>query len=415
MKISDVFTGATGGTIYGGTALPAHYHGNLFTAGIAGNLVHRDLLKPSGISFAASRPRGEENQEFLASTDPWFRPVQFKTGWDGKLYIVDIYRQLVEDPESIPEPIKKDLDFYAGTELGRIYRIVPKEATATPPSPSLGQSHNQALVGLLSHPNQWWRLTTQRLLTQRRDQSLVPLLEELVRKGDSSAGRLHALYSLEALQARTPRMVETALKDPHPALQEHAVNLAERFPQLLDRLLTLAKKAEPRVAFQLALSLGEFDQDKVYRALSVLVQEQALEPGFRTAILSSDAGSSLRLLSLLLQDRSFFESSERQSVKFFEELSAVVSARNREDEVARLLGLLSRSSLLSQETWQSAGLEGTAQGLELGRFRALDDTAAIASIQRLLSSSLPGSRRRPVASPNTSACLPSGPRLGVEH
>ena len=204
MKVSGVFTGATGGTIYGGTALPAHYHGNLFTAGIAGNLVHRDLLKPSGISFVASRPRGEENQEFLASTDPWFRPVQFKTGWDSNLYIVDIYRQLVEDPESIPEPIKKDLDFYAGTELGRIYRIVPKDSATNPSPPALGQSDNQVLVGLLSHPNRWWRLAAQRLLIQRQDRSLVALLEKLVRKGDSAAGRLHALYSLEALQALSP-------------------------------------------------------------------------------------------------------------------------------------------------------------------------------------------------------------------
>ncbi len=389
MKISGVFTGATGGTIYGAAALPAHYQGNLFTAGIAGNLVHRDLLRPSGISFVASRPREERNQEFLASADPWFRPVQFKTGWDGNLYMVDIYRQLVEDPESIPEPIKKHLDFYAGTELGRIYRIVPKEEKAIQSPPSLGQSSNQNLVGLLSHPNQWWRLTAQRLLIQRQDQSLVPLLEELVRKGDSAAGRLHALYSLEALQALSARILETVLRDPHPALQEHAVGLAERFPQLLDQLVVLTERAEARVAFQLALSLGEFDQNKVYRALAILAQSQALEPGFRTAILSSEAGSSLKFLSLLLQDASFFKSPMPQRVEFFKELSAVVSARNLAGEIARLLDLLSRSSQLSQEAWQAAGLAGMVQGLQLGQFRGLDDPTAIASIRHLLSSSLP--------------------------
>ena len=389
MQVSGVFTGATGGTIYAGDSLPDHYHGNLFTAGIAGNLVHRDLLEPDGISFLASRPRSEGEHEFLASTDPWFRPVQFKTGWDGTLYMLDMYRLLVEDPESIPEPIKKDLDFYAGTDLGRIYRIVPVEPSPSPDAPSLGESESSSLVQLLSHPNRWWRLTAQRLLIQRQDRSTVTLLEETVREERLPQARLQALYCLESLQALTAETLADVLEDPHPALQEHAVRLAEGFPELLNRLLLLCEKAGPRVSFQLALSLGESNQESVYDALATLALRNPLEPEFRTAILSSDAGSSLKLLRRLLARPSFFSSAESRRQKFLEELAAVISARNRGEEISRLLSLLSRSSHLNQQTWKVAGLRGMAIGLELGRIRGLQDDGAKAALKQLLSSPVP--------------------------
>ena len=189
-QVQGFFTGATGGTVYSGDRLPPSYRGNLFTGGVAGNLVHRDLLAPSGISFVASRAPEEQQREFLASTDPWFRPVQFTTGWDGNLYIVDIYRKLVEDPESIPEPIKRDLDFYAGTDRGRIYRIVPAhDPGPASAKPSLTGTGSQSLVRLLSHPNRWWRLTAQRLLVQRQEIRAVAGLKDVVRQGESAKGR----------------------------------------------------------------------------------------------------------------------------------------------------------------------------------------------------------------------------------
>ena len=205
-QVQGIFTGATGGTVYSGDRLPPSYRGNLFTGGVAGNLVHRDLLAPSGISFVASRAPEEQQREFLSSTDPWFRPVQFTTGWDGNLYIVDIYRKLVEDPESIPEPIKRDLDFYAGTGRGRIFRVAPaSESAPAPARPSLTGTDPRSLVRLLSHPNRWWRLTAQRLLVQRQETSAVAELKHTVRQGTSAKGRLHALNALEGLSALIPK------------------------------------------------------------------------------------------------------------------------------------------------------------------------------------------------------------------
>ncbi|MCP5109490.1 MAG: dehydrogenase, partial [bacterium] len=116
-------TAASGSTIYTGDVFPEEFQGNVFTGDVSGNLVHRDVLTPDGVTFSARR--GAENVEFLASTDIWFRPCNFTNGPDGNLYMMDIYRLFIETPESIPEHIKKDMDFWAGVDRGRIWRISP--------------------------------------------------------------------------------------------------------------------------------------------------------------------------------------------------------------------------------------------------------------------------------------------------
>ncbi len=384
-QVHGYFTGAAGGTVYSGDRLPPSYRGNLFTGGVAGNLVHRDLLAPSGISFVASRAPEEQQREFLSSTDPWFRPVQFTTGWDGNLYLVDIYRKLVEDPESIPEPIKRDLDFYSGTGRGRIYRVASaRESAPAPVKPSLTGTDPRSLVRLLSHPNRWWRLTAQRLLVQRRETSAVAALERLVRQGESAKGRLHALNALEGLAALDSETLTLALKDSSPGVREHAVRMAEEFPQLLPRLLAMTVGEEPRVGFQLALSLGRFQGEAVTRALSQLALHQSLTPGFRAAILSSEAGSSPDLVEHLLNLDFFGAADQKQREEFLEELAAVVGARQRPTEIRRILELVFRSPGLANEAWQGAGLDGLARGLEMGRVAGLDPAGARTALRQLL-------------------------------
>ena len=120
--VGGYFTAASGGTVYLGDAFPKEYWGNVFTGDVSANLVHRDILRPDGVTFAAHRAK--DKVEFLASSDVWFRPCNFANAPDGNLYVTDIYREFIETPESIPEEIKKGMDFWSGSDKGRIYRIV---------------------------------------------------------------------------------------------------------------------------------------------------------------------------------------------------------------------------------------------------------------------------------------------------
>ncbi len=348
--VAGFFTAAAGGTIYLGDRLPEEYYGNLFTGDVSGNLVHRDTLIPSGASFTASRAPGELDKEFLASTDPWFRPCSFATGPDGNFYVVDMYREFIETPESIPEELKKDMDFYSGTTMGRIYRIVPKNTAArgwpaeprplgsgqpegrrqlaegsgkltvgprlsesgqTPAEHGMKKLHLSTtptadLVPLLAHRNGWWRLTAQRLILERQDKSVVPALRKMVVESDFPQARLHALYALEGLSALDEDLVERALSDSNPGVREHALQLAEIFSdaglgagfasgkkpaartsKLASKLISMVDDPSPRVRFQLALSLGAFPGDATWKALATLACREARDPWFRTAILSS--------------------------------------------------------------------------------------------------------------------------------
>ena len=115
-------------TIYNGTALPNEYRGNSFTCEPAGNLVHRDVLVPDGVTFVAKR--AYPTNEFLASPDNWFRPVNLAVGPDGALYVCDMYRKTIEHPEYLPEATRQVTDFESGKGMGRIYRIVSEKQKA---------------------------------------------------------------------------------------------------------------------------------------------------------------------------------------------------------------------------------------------------------------------------------------------
>jgi putative membrane-bound dehydrogenase-like protein len=126
-RASGYFTGATGATIYRGNAFPSEFLDNAFTGDAGGNLVHRKIVYPDDVGVKAKRPADEQNVEFLASKDTWFRPTQFANAPDGTFYVIDIYREIIEHPWSLPEQLKKHMDLNSGNNRGRIYRIVPEK------------------------------------------------------------------------------------------------------------------------------------------------------------------------------------------------------------------------------------------------------------------------------------------------
>src|SRR5262249_1241311 len=94
------FTSACGVFVYAGDLLPVEFRGAAFTCEPAGNLVHQEILHDKGATFR-SEPAFKE-KEFLASPDDWFRPVFLTDGPDGALYVVDMYRAVIEHPEFMP-------------------------------------------------------------------------------------------------------------------------------------------------------------------------------------------------------------------------------------------------------------------------------------------------------------------------
>lgn len=360
----DHFTGASGGTVYTGHTFPEEYYGNIFTGDVAGNLVHRDVLKEETDSPAMIAMRDEDNKtkEFLASTDSWFRPTSFTVGPDGALYVIDMYRQHIETPLSIPEDLKADMDFINGRKHGRIYRILPVDAAEAAAVKSEDMKSGD-YVDLLSHPNRWWRIHAQRLLLERQDVSVVPAVSALLSEHGNPVVRLHALYVLEGLNALNAKVVKRAIEDSHPGVRQHGIMLAERFSKLLPEVLKAVNDPSARVAFQATLSLGEFGGPEVETALATVVKHYGKDYWFRTAVLSSEAGSSVGLMKELLNG-SFFEEADPWKANFLEDLSYVMGSRNDKEQMNAFLNALSQSGIKNETAWHTAAVNGLTKGLK---------------------------------------------------
>lgn len=167
-RVSGFLVAATGVHLYWGDAFPSEFRDNAFIGDVGSNLIHRKIVKnvPGSVQPVAVRPDPEEKTEFLRSSDYWFRPTCLVTGPDGCLYVTDMYREVIEHPWSLPEPIKKHLDLNSGNDRGRIYRIAP-EGFQSPKITDLGALSDDELTALTKHQNDWHRTTARRLLYER--------------------------------------------------------------------------------------------------------------------------------------------------------------------------------------------------------------------------------------------------------
>src|SRR4029077_9719093 len=130
---------------------------------------------PSGATYVARRAR--EGMEVFASTDAWFRPVNFYIGPDGAIYMAVYYRLRSQHPEWMATHTHHSPDLYKGEDRGRIYRIVPDTGLPLPAKIHAGQARDEELVAKLTSPNIWWRRTAQRLLMDRQSAaSVAPLV-----------------------------------------------------------------------------------------------------------------------------------------------------------------------------------------------------------------------------------------------
>jgi putative membrane-bound dehydrogenase-like protein len=330
------FTSATGITIYRGSQFPLGYDGSAFIGDVGGNLVHRKELSRNGPIYLASRL--EKGVEFVSSTDNWFRPVNFVNTPGGTLLILDMYRETIEHPLSIPEPIKKHLDLTSGKDRGRLYELVGN-APRHLAKPALTNASVGELVIQLANPDGWWRETAQRLLLERRDRAAVPLLKALVAARPNGEGRMHALHVLDALGGLTLTELEQALLDIRPVVRESAAQLLERFardPRALQYIADAAEDRDSMVRFQVAFSLGEFQGAEALNALASIARRDAGSLWFRLAIMSSIKGRTVAFLDALSADAPGYLD-EPAGLRWLEELSALVAAENRRSDIELVL------------------------------------------------------------------------------
>jgi putative membrane-bound dehydrogenase-like protein len=370
------FTAACGLHIYRGDALPEEYDGNLFVCEPTGHLVQRQIVRPLGVTFCSTV--ANERVEFLASRDPWWSPVNLETGPDGGLYIVDMYRAVIEHPHWMPEELRRRPDLMDGNDRGRIYRIVP-QYFSRPEGPCLSHASSQSLVELLAHPNSWWRETAARLLLERQDQNVGPQLEGIALNHKSALARIHAIRLLQGLDLLTEPLLLDVFDDPQPRVLEQTIVAAEGFVADSDELSTKAYRlvthSDARVRFQALLVNRPLPPLPAFAPDRWELEAMLIAAGERGGV----------VLAEMLRESPALEANVHEPKRFVADLARLAGASVDERQwISAAIALLKRPEYLR------VGLAGlladpSRSGLNINLLRLKLDDASTATLDRALS------------------------------
>lgn len=248
-------TSACGPEYYRDILLGEAFADAVFVCEPVHNLVRRAQLTRDGISFRTRRADGEEQSEFLASTDNWFRPVEARTGPDGALWIVDFNRFVVEHPRWIAPERLKTLDVRAGATSGRLWRVFP---AAQSPRPIRDLSRLTAVqwAGVLESPNGVERDWAQRWLATSAlgDVEVSAAVAAVATSSSRPASRAQALATLALRGELSAAVLPRGLQDPDSRVQRVALVLTEGRPDAAERLAEWKPSDDPATLFQAWLS-----------------------------------------------------------------------------------------------------------------------------------------------------------------
>lgn len=279
------FTAGCGQSIYRGDKLPADLVGDYLICEPVARIIRRAHIVNQGGKTRLENVYQE--QEFIASSDFNFRPVNTYTGPDGNLYIVDMNRGIIQESQWTPKgswirPQIERLGLDKHIQHGRIWRLV-QDGAKPAPKPHLLDESPAKLVTYLGHANGWWRDNAQKQLIALGDKSVVPALRQLALGGQSPLARIHALWTLEGLDAVDQATITSALTDTDAQVRRTAIWLSEPFlrkndESLIGQVASLQNDPVPDVRIQLLESMHYSTAPTAKNVVSELLAQYTADP-----------------------------------------------------------------------------------------------------------------------------------------
>ncbi len=397
------FTSACSPFVYRGHGLPDAYLGNAFVCEPTGNLIKRNVVQGSGFNLTAYDPK--PGKEFLASSDERFRPVALTTGPDGALYVADMYRGIVQHgaymtPYLREQILVRKLD--RPVHKGRIWRISATNVQTSSPAVFADLSPAEC-VPFLTHADGWYRDMAQRLLVEAKDSASISLIEQLVVVAPSWQGRLHALWTLEGMEALKPELTRMAwVKDPDDVVKAHALRLLEPFMkedkalqlQIGKEMIQAAKETSPALGLQLVLSAEALAEKERLLLLRTIMDNHGEEALIRDAVLSSAYQLEQRLLQDLLRNPNWRLPEDSKEI-FIELLTTASFKGGQVADVEAMLDYVSRG-IAAQDRYADVMLSALAVQAALSQDQPIQLYGEPALMQTL--PNLPSPFQRRVAS-----------------
>ncbi len=391
-------TASCGPTIYRGESFPAEFRGNAFVCEPAGNLVSRQVIEEKGVTLKATGVQ-TDGVDFLTSTDERFRPVSLYSGPDGAIYLVDLYHGVVQHKAYISaylsDQVKQRNLENNGGHRGRIWRIV-SDAAPLGHFPKLSKATTAELVKHLSHPNGWWRDTSQRLLVERSDKAAVPLLEQLISAKGADASplaKIHALWALQGMDKLEDEVAAAAAADTDPRVRLAALRAGELMirkktgANLVEALGTLGKDPDPQIQLQVLVFATPDMPETVLKAANGVLAANVADPIFRAAALNASSGRELDLAKTVMTDPTFADCDVNGRKLLLKELAGCVVRARSSERIEQLIALIAAQPAAARAS-QEVLLGGILDALTPGgkgkapprRVRLPHEPAALASL-----------------------------------
>ncbi|MBT30763.1 MAG: dehydrogenase [Thalassobius sp.] len=356
--LTDVglITSSCGVTWYDGGTFGDNFKNITFIAEPVHNLVHADIIEDKGASFNAKRLL--ENKDFLASKDPWFRPVNFYVGPDGSIYLLDYYRQIIEHPEWMSDEVNESGALYNGIDKGRIYKISPTNSKAEKwlSNLSLDKASPEELAKLLDNSNGWYRKTAQRLLFQNKEKFPVEAVKSILSNAKNPEAKIPAMWLLYDFDQITETDLKALLSDEVAGVRENAIKVIEKqstsgksiSPELKETLFALSNDSSDKVKYQLLCTSAFIDGSE--HVVNEILKQNLDDEWVAIAAIAVSAGKEASLLNYAIENFTSEKSTGKET--FFANLAATIAnAKNREG-----LNLIIHST--ENAWWQAAALTG---------------------------------------------------------
>jgi len=180
-------------------AYPEKYRRRLYMGNIHGNCINVDRLTRNGSTY-----KGHGEPDFLSANDAWFMPVVQKTGPDGSLYILDWYDRYhcYQDARRDPKGIDR--------LKGRLYRVRYKD-TPRKWGFDLAKQSDDELINILGAPNDYTRMTAQRLLQEDPQAKTYHELLNRIVFLKSHAHKMHAMFAVAGMSRFKPEDLAYAI------------------------------------------------------------------------------------------------------------------------------------------------------------------------------------------------------------